>query len=946
MENNTNTNTSLIDIQQLQKEITQLKTEMDHKLNQLETKLEKVLKSKEQTISKPQKTSIEKKHTVVATNKDKTKQIIKPIKQQVSKKEKSKVDIYIELILSLLPNLISKLVDFINPLKKIYTHYKQEDKLTEFFMIVFGIIAFVVGFGYLLQYSFSNIFSPITKITISFILVNLLYLVAKKIYTNNTFKEYSTALMGLTITLNYLITYFIISYYELLTINMGMLLIILNISWALYLSHRYDSIIVAFIGYLGAILTPFLIDLEIYSHAGYMFYLFLVTLPTLIVFKKNQTFKIITFLSFIVISELNVYFDITSNLTMILSLHLFLYLYLYIGLFEQKLQAKSSLNKIDITIIVTNIINFIYIIFETNSSDTLLPVIYGINFLLLTSMAYSKLEINNLQKSIFIVLASIFLAFTILFLFGFELSGIIWSIEALLLLYLGYTYQVPLIRKEAYVLYVIALLSLLKALFNLFNFNEIHLYSQFFIQLIALGMASYALLYLIKRFKQESQPYEIKIFTYLNEIISIWQLSFITLAGYAILNHYIFLLIPYLSFYFFYKGETLKLNITKILAFISILIGFIEYYISIMDTGTIRFIYQTLSAKIALIQLFAFLWILQYFYEKYLPEGSLLELIQKIRILFYFLLPIIYLPSIYQYYNEYLPFALYSSILISFFINEKVNHEILKNQLIFLFFASLIYFIFYYYTTQNIYSLIALGILALWSFALIYYKNMLEPEIYKNTPFKHIVDNSYLVLVIGGSFILYHLLHEISFVLKIASIFMLWFLSLKEKNIIIQQKYELYYNLSIVLIPIFIYYDLTHTSNTLLLLISTLIYLIAFYILALDSKSYNLYYNRYIFHSIIVIFYSSICILYDQLFFISILMISHALVCLYLNKKELPYFYKALFIVSFFKIVLIDTASFSLVEKMMIFSIIGAILIISAYLFIKKNENIKGEKNV
>ena len=70
----------------------------------------------------------------------------KPIKKEIQKQS----------LFALITPLLGPLAGLIEQFSSLYTHYQKQGKAPVFFMTLAGIVALVFGFGYLLQYSFSE----------------------------------------------------------------------------------------------------------------------------------------------------------------------------------------------------------------------------------------------------------------------------------------------------------------------------------------------------------------------------------------------------------------------------------------------------------------------------------------------------------------------------------------------------------------------------------------------------------------------------------------------------------------------------------------------------------------------------------------------------------------------------------------------------------------------
>jgi hypothetical protein len=101
-----------------------------------------------------------------------------------------------------------------------------------------------------------------------------------------------------------------------------------------------------------------------------------------------------------------------------------------------------------------------------------------------------------------------------------------------------------------------------------------------------------------------------------------------------------------------------------------IFVGIVE---SVNVVGSYIFSFQTPLGKAAIIEAFLSLWFLQFFYEKVKKESDTMPLMQLLREIFYLAVPLLHLSYVNRVYPEYLPVALWGSVLVGFVLNQFVN---------------------------------------------------------------------------------------------------------------------------------------------------------------------------------------------------------------------------------------------------------------------------------
>ena len=167
----------------------------------------------------------------------------------------------IQLVLHYLIVALGPFSTIFKPVYNSYKHFQREGKGPVFFLTVAGILAFVAGFGYLLQYSFNNYLGEVGKVVLGYLVANALIVVGAKLSRKNTsMAEFSASLIGLGIILNYLNTYFVSGYYELVGASIG-LIILSGICFGTYcLARFFAPRTMAVISLVGGLTTPLFLN--------------------------------------------------------------------------------------------------------------------------------------------------------------------------------------------------------------------------------------------------------------------------------------------------------------------------------------------------------------------------------------------------------------------------------------------------------------------------------------------------------------------------------------------------------------------------------------------------------------------------------------------------------------------------------------------------------------
>lgn len=608
------------------------------------------------------------------------------------------------LTTTLVGTFFAPLAQFWGYLVDLYTHYKSQDKLPAFFMTVGGIIALLFGFGYLLQFVEDSIFEYI-KIAAS--TAAGIGLVATGAYLHSKeqkYHDFGSALQGLGVTINFLVIYFL-SYSEFITFSstspiFSVIFIIANTILAFFLAAKYETRVVLIVTLFGGAFAPFYLNSNVVSiyYFGYLWLLCAMTV--LIAFQiKWKTAGTLAFLVSAAVIEIVIMgsyrqFLPIGSLTIILML--FAYLFFFFALYETKDTGSGGFSgfKIKETLTTPDIFNLsgnaallvanLYNIYEgTLGLQRNLGYIYFVNaaiFLVVFLVLRTKLT-KKMQVLLMIIVGS-FAGFAVPQLFNQNISGLFWSLEGLALILCGFIFTLVDVRKEGYFVLILGLAKIVFSLPDIFTNWQLVLWTDGYINLLYGGIVLILTKILIDKYKDEATNYE-KSVAYLSlETLSFWAVAvvWIPLNFYFPIWSYNFMLIG--VFVLIAWSHYHKLRTTQWLGVA--LLGFlvVAYMLSVNQVGNSVFRFQTLPARIAMVELFLSLWVLQFFYEKLSPEsafnpkdkaasvatlGGVLFLFREV---FYLCLPLLILPSVFRFYPDYIPLALCGSLLIAFVVAE------------------------------------------------------------------------------------------------------------------------------------------------------------------------------------------------------------------------------------------------------------------------------------
>ena len=589
-----------------------------------------------------------------------------------------------------IPSLVTEM--FLAPVAQIkdyavevFLHYKAQNKLPVFFMTLAGIVAMLFGFGYLMQFATSPVYK-VLKVGASFGAVAWIVLWgAGLVRKHEKYREFGSALMGLGISLNYLILYFLsdpVEFPVLATRGISLLLILANSVLAAWLALRYETKIVAVLSLLGGAFAPFYLHTEMIS-GFYFAYLWLLCASSIYVAHRIgwKPLAQLAFYVAVLVTEWVVFVEpgAISVPVFAVLLHAFTALFLYYALFERG-NPKFMLAREDIFMMVATLSLFLlnlFLLFDGHNASRSLGLVYladGAVFIAGFFLLRSRLHPH--MQALAFGLAATFAGFAVPALLGQHLMGAFWAVEGMALVFCGFTFALPSVRKEGYVLLLLALARMAWTFQDIAESWGETLWTGGYWNLLLLGLLAYGLKALLDKHARANHDFERRISYGLFEGLSFWATAALLVAGFFYLGEFAINLSPILLLALVYWGYQNGLRLTERLGMWMYGLLIWGYMRSTGEVDSFRFTDQTLPGKLALIEAFGLMWLLQAYYEWLMPKNPRLLLVSFMREVFYILLPVAWLPSVARHFPEYLPLALVISAGMSFLMSGVLGEKL------------------------------------------------------------------------------------------------------------------------------------------------------------------------------------------------------------------------------------------------------------------------------
>ncbi len=701
------------ELQSLRKALAELGDEFDQKVQHLERRID-VLVAK-QTLSgysEPVDLAISDSSSEVnasvkvTTASPPVSQKTKPDSSPGSVKNPSKKSLF-SVLMSLFTTLLSMLLGpfsgLLEQFSALYQYYQKQGKAPVFFMTLTGVVALVFGFGYLLQYSFNEYLGPMGKVVIGFVIA-FATIGGGVWFTKNKqeMAEYGSSIIALGVVLSYLCAYFAGPYYGVLPDFFGFLLLVAVTAIAYVLALLFETRVVAIVTLVGGAAMPLVMGHVDQSPQLYLSYLLVLTCATLHLSQRIrwQPLAYVAMLLSAAMVEVSItnremaltLLEYAEPYGLIVILHGFFYAFAFYAL--QGLSRIVAMDKVRLTIVIANIVFYLALSEQLVASSVLLGVIYLLNivpWLVLFIMPHKVFRYSTgsdefrAVQALALLHAGLLMGLGVLVLSSPDLMGVIWCVEALLLVYLGSKFQFASVRIEGYVALLISFVTMATqiVLWLLDSVAPMPLLLSLdmnmgWVNLIAVTALIYCALMLLSRQAAILTDKERSLALLLNNVFSVClTLSFLLSVGiFWAEGMWMLAMVP--MFYLIWRSKQHGLFFTELFGLFHILLITIPVIVSANVVGNFHFSEQSIYGQIARIEAFVSLWLVAEFYKRFFHQSKNVGFTENLRKLFYCIIPVFFLPSVLRQHAEYFPLVMWASSAIALLLYYRLQFTVLK----------------------------------------------------------------------------------------------------------------------------------------------------------------------------------------------------------------------------------------------------------------------------
>ncbi|MBL1277852.1 MAG: DUF2339 domain-containing protein [Ectothiorhodospiraceae bacterium] len=887
--------------------------------------------------------------------------------QKQSPAKKIGQDVVVAGFFASVNKLLGPFSNLIHPLIVLYQRYKKEEKLAVFFLTFSGILALVVGFAFVLQYSFSTFLNEAAKIGLGLaVSVGVIALGAKISLKKSNMQDYGASLIGLGILLVYLCLYFMTTYYSLVGPTIGVALLAATTFAGCFLALRFETKIVAGISFIGGAFTPLILGGEHSGSMLYSAYLLLLSGTALYLSHKIRwtSLALISFvvtvgiLEYVIFGTANVSND---NVLLIGLIHGFFYLYIYFSIFSGKM-LLDTLDKKQVSIVAGSLVFFLGNIYGLSNTQFSLGMIYLVNALPFIALVFPlKIAVSPNQRATVLLIAGSLIGFAIPALFDISVAGLFWALEGILLLHLGFVFKSSIVRREGYLLVIISLAEMIWMTLPLEPQWQKGLLDLSYLNLISVGLVLWGISFTIKRHKGLCDAFDLQINNISMEVFSVWIAITFIISSYFLIAPYHLLISVIPLFYLLHRGYKQGLKYTQYLGFAHYGLILLQVYLSVQSVNSFHFSDQTLIGRIAIVESFALLAIIQLFYEKLAPDSEWLSYAKKLRITFLFLLPIVALPTAFHRFNELFPIILWASFIVSYIIATWRPHPLLRLESLSLYGMAAICSILYPFVNlpSSLFNTVTIGLYVgpLIGYLLVYREKGFSRQGYSDTWCWPVITSWYIHVGLVVAAVIYVAVGQFDIPLFVLGLYFV-VLSIKIQIIPALRQWlrPLYWTGYALLASVVIIHSASQSYGE-AGLITIVLNILALSIMFMAAKDRGIQHKlilgithevrrnrqtieQWLTHGFAMLAYANaLYITTGELLgpALTIALVIHATVILFMSLNE---YYKTtlhlatiLFGITLLKIFANDLEGFSLIQKILAFMVIGVILLGAAYKF-------------
>lgn len=859
-------------------------------------------------------------------------------------------------------HLMSVIFEWFSPLTKIYESYKARGMLGIFFLTIAGAGLVLAGFGYLMQLLIDEIGAGSKSLLMSATAISVIGGgIGLKVKTK--FSEFASAIVALGLLLGFSTIYFVGSVYQLIP---GLPVLLLYAATALachYLALWLDTKVIAVLGIVGITVMPLLTGSTLIEPTYYVVALLFVSASSLYLAYKHigHWLADLTFVfTFIALGWIDAANAVFMSAWMINAFYLLFSAYIALSLFLHKTPTKRFL-VLQAAVLGGTLMLLLQGLDYANFSGGLsaASMANSIKLQLLINAAAGCIlallffKVKHEHIAVMVLVAASWIVLSIVAFLDATYWGIAWALEALLLIFMSRHYNLPRLIHQGQGLAIIALGYCLFAILPYFPQPALTSQDGWVIVVMIMLLVSVWLRIIKSRDKQKviySNYVQTLAYPLLIIVESVFLSIIVLSCAYIWLGEWAGLTAILIQTALLFRAKLVHASqndktVLEVFACALILFPLAYAAMGCADANSMRFSLLPMYAKASLIVAFLQLWLWSAFYRKFNPESPLRTVAEVTRIIFYLLLPVIWVPTSYRRLEEDIVLVLWLSPAIAIVLAYLTKSKTIQLESKILF-ALLTIASLFFVAISNGFSAV-IGIAAyIGVVALAYFLNQKQNE---NTNYAFI--SSWALNTIGFMFaiVLADQFNSVLLALLVISVYSIAVISTSQHN---SQRFELCtknksYHLVYLAIVSLVSWLLLINNEPILFVAPPAIILLSAYILKkrgllslFAKQKEGSYFIELSMHSYLLITYVLSCVTlsyYNATLAIAPLLAVHGASILFTTsrtKTTVRYSF-ALILLGIGKLALIDAANVVLWQKVMLFIGIGVFILFASFWYQK-----------
>jgi hypothetical protein len=561
------------------------------------------------------------------------------------------------------------------PLFKIYQHYKDKGQAPIFLFTLIGIALLVGGFAYLAQLLVGELGAG-SKTLLLFSVSTGVIFGSIKLSKLEKFKEFASAGIALGLLLNFVTIYVAGSVYELLPSWLVLLAYFVTALSGYHLSNLYHTKVVSALSLIGGAWIPLVVELQSEALVYYLSGLVLLVCGAVIQGLKREWNWLVYLAAVMSFSCLQWVLGGAGEFIAV-SLFAEIFYLLFLAYVHYVLADKAGLSRERLTLLALVIFATIGLCYEALPLNSLyISIIALLNVVVSVALLLKSRHLSSQHGLIHTAIVSVWLLVAIVSSLAPDFWSMAFAVEGLFLLFFAIRERFTTIRLEALALVAFSLLYSIAAVWPFFPSPAL-LSIKGWALVLSIGATLIASRYVWKK-EQNMLSWEHLIFKHLVALESLWLTIIFIATAWLHLGLWASSTLLLLQVILLVRARYHQCTNCEVLALLCMAPIAYCWLMGVGEANSFSLRMLPEFSKIALAVLYLELWLFAEFYRRFYPKGTLAEYAETMRILFYFILPLSFLPSLFKWHLESLAIGLWASAVISYGLGRLVRNELLR----------------------------------------------------------------------------------------------------------------------------------------------------------------------------------------------------------------------------------------------------------------------------